>query len=170
MIRHFVYTPLPGEPYTSLKFKLGVAKLYGLDPTPIGEHEKLLKLSSGDIEFNTCWHRAFSRKPGPILNIEKQLQIRVVIAALVDLAEVANRTLLLPRYFRDNYAWAVPTHAIVNIATLGVNYCRVMPQVESYRFLEAQEETDNRQVLSAGRNYSETRRRVLLQEDSGGIR
>lgn len=150
--------PLASQPFSSLQFKLGVAKFYGMNPKPIGKHEKLLKLSSGDIEFNSCWrNRAFSRHQ---LDPEKQMRVQFVIAALVELADATNRTLVLPRYVRDNYAWAVPTHAIVNIATLP-SYYSVIPEAESYQFLEEQDEDSNRQVIFAGRNYSETYRRVL---------
>lgn len=129
-----------------------------MDPKPIGAHEKVLKLSSGDVEFNCCWNRTFRHKSVQS-NQERQLRIKFVIAALVELAKATNRTLVLPRYIRDKFEWAVPTHAVVNIATLGVPYYRVMTQEESYRYIH-EGVRENSQVMYAGRNYSDTHHRI----------
>ncbi|KAI2505933.1 hypothetical protein MHU86_8532 [Fragilaria crotonensis] len=110
--------PLFPVPFTPLALKLGVAKYLGWDPEPIGRNEKFLKVASGDIESNDCWNRCFMRDT--LMDEDTAYnKVSVYISALVEIALKTNRTLILPQFIRDKESWALPTHGIVNVATLG---------------------------------------------------
>ena len=145
--------PLAAAPFSHLSYKLGVAKFYGWDPKPIGPSEKLLKLAAGDIELNDCWNRCFE-KGARMDAFTFYDKIAMFISVLVEIAEHTNRTLILPQYIRDKDSWALPTHGIVNVRTLGVPY-RVMSRQEFYDL----KEEDKAVVIAAG-NFSETLRRA----------
>jgi hypothetical protein len=145
--------PLFPVPFTPIALKMGVAKYLGWDPEPIDRDEKFLKLASGDIESHDCWNRCFMRATRMDEDTSDN-KISMYISALVEMAIQTNRTLILPQFIRDKESWALPTHGIVNVATLGV----------PYRYMARQEAFDLREkdtaVVQAAKNFSETFRRV----------
>ena len=82
-------------------------------------------------------------------------KVAMVISAMVEIAEYTNRTLVLPQYITDKESWALPTHGIVDVRTLGVPY-RSMTRQESYQLRE-----EDIEVVIAARNFSETFRRTI---------
>ena len=146
--------PLANRPFTPLAFKMGAAKFFGWDPKPIGPDEKLLKLYAGDLEFNNCWNLCFGQKKR-MDEFTFYDKVAMVISAMVEIAEYTNRTLVLPQYITDKESWALPTHGIVDVRTLGVPY-RSMTRQESYQLRE-----EDIEVVIAARNFSETFRRTI---------
>jgi hypothetical protein len=145
--------PLASQPFTPFVYKLGVAKFYGWDPQPIDPDEKFLKLTAGDMESNNCWNRCFEHETR-MNEFTFYDKVAMYISVLVEIAETTDRTLLLPQYIRDKDSWALPTHGIVNVRTLGVPY-RVMPPHQSHDFGD-----DDTAVVYAAHNFSETLRRA----------
>lgn len=148
--------PLASRAFTPLAFKLGVAKFYGWDPKPIGRNEKLLKLLAGDFEFNTCWNRCFPHEETHLKEGSKAREVvSTSIAAMVEIAVQTGRTLVLPQYVRTDDAWAVPTHTLVDVRSLGVPY-RVMTREDAYRI-----EENTQVVVKASRTFDATLADVL---------
>ena len=149
--------PLVSKPLTPLAYKMGVAKFYGWDPKPFGPSEKFLKLTAGDLESNNCWNRCFehSVRMNEFTFYDK---VAMYISVMVEIAERTRRTLILPQYIRDKDSWALPTHAIVDVTTLGVPY-RVMPPHEFHNDGGPMADVDTA-VVFAAHNFSETFRRA----------
>lgn len=147
--------PLANYPFTPLAFKLGTAKFLGWDPKPIGHEEKLLKLNSGDFEFANCFNRCFSEVSKHLEDRKAREKLSTMVAAMVEIALATNRTLVLPRHIRTENAFAFPTHAIVDVRTLGVPY-RFMTTHQFYEI-----DTDDVQVLQASKAFVETLYRTL---------
>jgi hypothetical protein len=151
--------PLASRPFTPLAFKLGVAKFYGWDPKPIGPNEKLLKMLPGDFEFTSCPNRKFPHEHVILRRKEADEVVSVIIAAMVEIAIQTGRTLVLPQYVRSDDAWAVPTHALVDVRSLGVPY-RVMTTEESYRM------RNDMKVVSASETLDATLKETLRYADT----
>jgi hypothetical protein len=145
--------PLASVPFTPLAFKMGTAKFFGWDPKPISPDEKLLKLFAGDLEFNNCWHRVFYHD-SPRMYEGTFHMVSMILSALVEIADVTNRTLVLPQYIRSKESWGLPTHGIVDVRTLGVPY-RVMTRQQSYDWND-----QDTALIYAAHNFSETFRRA----------
>ena len=146
--------PLASQPFTPLAFKMGTAKFFGWDPKPMGPTEKLLKLYAGDLEFNNCWNRVINHENVRMDEFTFYDKVAMAISALVEIADYTNRTLVLPQYITSKDAWALPTHGIVDVRTLGVPY-RSMTRQQSYDLKE-----DDIEVVIAAHNFSETFKRT----------
>jgi hypothetical protein len=147
--------PLASQPFTPLAFKMGAAKFFGWDPKPIGPDEKLLKLYAGDLEYNNCWNRVLDHEKLRMDEFSFYDKVAMALSAMVEIAEYTNRTLVLPQYITSHDAWALPTHGIVDVRTLGVPY-RSMTRQESYQLRE-----EDTEVVIAAHNFSETFRRTI---------
>jgi hypothetical protein len=146
--------PLSYKPFSPLAFKMGTAKFFGFDPKPIGSDEKLLKLHAGDLEFNNCWNRVTNE--GKRMNKDYcHHVIGMLISALIEIAKFTNRTLVLPQYIRSKESWAIPTHAVLDVRTLGLPY-RSMTREQAFALPE-----DDTVVVYAAHNFSETFRRTV---------
>lgn len=141
--------PLAGMPFTPLAFKMGVAKFFGWDPKSIGAEERLVKLYAGDFELNNCWNRVLDQTQKQLDDWSAQQVVAQAVASMVEIALATNRTLVLPRYIWSKDAWAFPTHAIVDVRTLGVPY-RFLTQKESHAM------NDVMHVLQASQKFEET--------------
>lgn len=150
--------PLASQAFTPFAFKLGVAKFYGWDPKPIGPGEKLLKMFAGDFEFNNCWNRTFRHEDKKLKEHKANEIVSTIIAAMVEIAMQTGRTLVLPQYIRTDDAWAVPTHTLVDIRTLGVPY-RVMTREESFRLME--DGNSQQVVVEASKTFGATLKDTL---------
>ena len=156
--------PLASAPFTPLAYKMGVAKFYGWDPKPLGPNEKFLKLTAGDIESNNCWNRCFERS----VRMDEHTfhdKLAMYISVLVEIAERTHRTLILPQYIRDKDMWALPTHAIVDVTTLGVPY-RVFPPREFHNGGGSMAEVETA-VVYAAHSFAETFRRATDKKYAG---
>jgi hypothetical protein len=81
--------------------------------------------------------------------------VALVIASMVEMAIQTNRTLVLPQYIRAAEAFGAPTHAFVDVRSLGVPY-RVMTREEAFEI-----KPDDMQVVKATRMFHATLDRTL---------
>jgi hypothetical protein len=145
--------PLSYKPFTPLAFKMGTAKFFGFDPKPIGPDERLLKLHAGDLELNNCWNRV----SGEVKRLSEHYAYNVIgmlISVIIEIAQITNRTLVLPQYIRSKESWAIPMHAILDVRTLGIPY-RSMTREQAFALPE-----DETVEVYAAHNFSETFRRA----------
>jgi hypothetical protein len=151
--------PLASFPFTPLAFKMGTAKFFGWDPKPLGRNERLLKLYAGDLEFANCWNWVIGHESPRMDEFTLYDKVGMFVAALVEMAEATNRTLVLPQYLRSKDAWALPMHAIVDVRTLGVPY-RFLTREQSY----AIEAEHGLEIVTARYNFSDTFRRLTSSQ------
>ena len=109
--------PLSVVPFSSLSFKLGAAKILGFDPFDVRPEEKLIKTLTGDLGNAECWSEVFTYLDWDGLKWQKE-RLKRQIATLVYIAEMTNRTLVMPRHFRDKDSWAAPIASIVDLRTI----------------------------------------------------
>lgn len=154
--------PLMGQPFTPLSFKLGVAKFLGFDPAILKDDERLLKLQAGDFEYGRCFAKAIwegeTKMNSPDLF---KGSVQWELSLMVEIALRTNRTLVLPKYIRSKEAWAIPTHAILDIRSLPVPY-RILQRHEAAAALY----DDTTTVIIGAKTLDETMQRVLNTTDS----
>jgi hypothetical protein len=151
--------PLANFSFTPLAFKMGAAKFFGWDPKPLGSDERLLQLYAGDLEFANCWNWVIEHEAPRMDEFTLYDKVGMFTAALVEIAEATNRTLVLPQYLRSRDAWALPMHAIVDVRTLGVPY-RFLTREQSYE-IEAERGLE---IVTARYNFSDTFRRLTSSQ------
>lgn len=120
--------PLSDSPFSPFRLKLATAKFLGFDPAPIAPTERLLKTITGDFTFNECWSYAFVGDDKFHLDWLTHEKFMNYFSNLVLFAKKSGRTLVLPRYFRDQNAFAIPILSLIDIRT-------VEDQDVPYRFL-----------------------------------
>lgn len=108
--------PLMGSPFSSFTNKLNIAKTLGFDLTDIAADERLLKTTSGEftyfdnIRFGIqSWHWSDRRTKHKFL---------YHFSALVALAKLSNRTLVLPHNLMTLDTKTLPVYSLVNMVTV----------------------------------------------------
>jgi hypothetical protein len=111
--------PLFDSPFSSLRLKIATAKFLGFDPEPLQESEKFLSTLNGDLTLNECWVHPFVWMDGSwSKDIETHTVILTLLANLIIFSKKSGRTLVLPRYFRDQNAFAVPILSLVDVRSI----------------------------------------------------
>jgi Nucleotide-diphospho-sugar transferase len=111
--------PLFDSPFSSLRLKIATAKFLGFDPEPLQKTEKFLSTLNGDLTLNECWVHPFVWMEGTwSKDIETHTVILTLLANLIYFSKKSGRTLVLPRYFRDQNAFAVPILSLVDIRSI----------------------------------------------------
>jgi len=109
--------PLMNSPFSPFSNKLAIAKTLGFDLTDIAEDERLLKTTSGELTYFENFrfglhshHWAENEQP-------KQ-KFLYHFSAMVALAKLSNRTLVLPHHLMTVDTRTLPVYSLVNMATV----------------------------------------------------
>ena len=110
--------PLAETPFSSFRLKLATAKFLGFDPEPVQPKERFLKTLTGDLTFNECWAFPFVGDASWPENRFHHRKFLNFFVSLVLFAKKSGRTLVLPRYFRDQNAFAIPILSLIDVRTI----------------------------------------------------
>lgn len=110
--------PLSDAPFSSFRLKLATAQFMGYDPEPILPQDKFLKTVTGDLTLNECWGFPFFGDETFRDNHFIHDKFTTFLGHLILLAQKTGRTLVMPRYFRDINAFAVPILSLVDIRSI----------------------------------------------------
>lgn len=152
--------PLATEPFSPLQFKVANAMFQGFDPRPMLPSDRYLRAYGGDLSTNECWLLTFFRE-NFATNEGGKSRFQRHVASLVALALESNRTLMLPRHFRDKTSWIVPIPVAVDV--------RSIEQVVPYRFVMQQEYRSlpfETKRIVAQETYSQTKEAILKSRDT----
>eukprot|EP00541_Cyclophora_tenuis_P007291 CAMPEP_0116562338 /NCGR_PEP_ID=MMETSP0397-20121206/12100_1 /TAXON_ID=216820 /ORGANISM="Cyclophora tenuis, Strain ECT3854" /LENGTH=255 /DNA_ID=CAMNT_0004088615 /DNA_START=144 /DNA_END=911 /DNA_ORIENTATION=- len=148
--------PLSSTAFSPLAFKVANAKYLGFDHTPLPS--RILKDYAGDLTVNECWYATFYRE-GVFQNQGSRERFQYHLASLVALAVATQRTLVLPRYFRDKDGYALSVPSIVDI--------RSIEKLVPYRFMlhnEARLWADDQQVVKVEMGHNSIESFRMTQE------
>lgn len=110
--------PLSDSPFSSFRLKLATSKFLGFDSEPMRPSEKFLRTLTGDLTFNECWVFPFVGVDLWPQDKSSHKNFLNTFVNLVLFAKLSGRTLVLPRYFRDQNAFAIPILSLIDVRTV----------------------------------------------------